>query len=92
MITFCYARKYPPSSEYHTLKRLERGDTVFCTSTASIFHIVRAWCFQHNLRLHGSYEGRVLTIDQNMRMQNWSECPDFNLVEDALETLLGGHL
>jgi hypothetical protein len=95
IVYFYYKRDSLPHSEYAVIKSLTKfleKDTEYpykiSTSTVAIFTIVRAFCLKNNIDLVAEYEDIPLVLDKNMRMQNWSKCPDFNIMDDALENLL----
>ena len=95
VIYFYYKRNSLPHSEYAVTKSLARfleGTAQYhykiSTSTAAIFTIVRAFCLKNNIDLVAEYEDILLVLDKNMRMRDWSKCPDFDIRDDALEGLL----
>ena len=95
-VNFYYKRDSLPHSEYAVTKSLAKfleDDTKvlykISTSTASIFTIIRAFCLRNSIDLVAKYEDFDLLLDKNMRMNDWSKCPDFNITEDALYILLG---
>lgn len=95
IVNFYYKRDSLPHSEFAVQKSLEKflqdDSKVYykiSTSTAVIFTIVRAFCLQNNVDLVAQYEDVELVLDKNMRMKDWSKCPDFFIMDDALETLL----
>jgi hypothetical protein len=94
-VHFYYKRDSLPHSEYAVTKSLVkfleediRVSYQICTSTAAIFTIIRAFCLKNSIDLVAEYEDVNLVLDKNMRMNDWSKCPDFSIIEDALEILL----
>lgn len=95
IINFYYKRDSLPHSEYAVGKSLAKfleDDTKVLyqiyTSTAAIFTIIRAFCLKNSIDFVAEYEDIELVVDKNMRMNDWSKCPDFSITEDALEDLL----
>lgn len=94
IVVFSYKRDSLPHSEYQVRKQLEKflvddsSSFVITTATASIFLVVRAFCHKNNVKLSASYEELSLKVDKDMRMSEWSKCPDFEAPEDDLMQLL----
>lgn len=94
IVVFSYKRDSLPHSEFQVRKQLEKflmdgsSSFVVITSTASIFYIVRAFCYLHTWKLTARYEDTELKMSEDMRMNQWSQCPDFEIVDDCLEVLL----
>lgn len=84
IVVFSYKRDSLPHSEYQVRKQLEKflvddsSSFVITTSTASIFEVVRAFCYNNSIRLTAFYEDLSLSLDEQMRMGEWSKCLDFN--------------
>jgi hypothetical protein len=95
IVVFSYKRDSLPHSEYQVRKQLEKflvDDScsfVITTSTASIFLVVRAFCHKNSIRLSASYEGIELSLDKNMGMSNWSNCPDLSAEDYDYSVLFG---
>ena len=94
-VSFYYKRDSLPHSEYATIQSLvkflgEDTKTFYkiSTSTAAIFILVRAFCLKNRIELVAQYEDISLILDKNMRMNSWSKCPDFFIIDDALDDLL----
>ena len=95
IVSFYYKRDSLPHSEYATIQSLAKflGDDTktfykISTSTAAIFDLVRAFCLKNRIELVAQYEDTSLILDKNMRMNDWSKCPDFDITEDALDDIL----
>lgn len=94
IVVFSYKRDTLPHSEYQVRKQLEKflvnnsSSFVITTSTAAIFYIVRAFCHLYSWKLTAYYEDLELRMSENMRMSQWSSCPDFEIVDNCLEILL----
>ena len=95
IVSFYYKRDSLPHSEYATMQSLAKflgEDTKtfykINTSTAVIFILVRAFCLKNKIELVAKYEDISLILDKNMRMNDWSKCPDFFIMDDALDDLL----
>lgn len=94
VIIFSYKRESLPYSEYQIRKQLEKflvddsSSFIITTSTASIFHIVRAFCHMYSWKLTAYYEDTELKMSEGMRMNQWSQCPDFEIIDNCLEVLL----
>lgn len=94
-IEFKYDREYPTHSEWRTIADLSEIIHLYETfeietSTAALFVIVRSFCLKNEINLVAAYQGIPLNLDRNMRMPtaDWTKCPDFEIYEDALDTLL----
>lgn len=94
IVVFSYKRDSLPHSEYQVRKQLEKflvddsSSYVITTSTASIFLVVRAFCHMYSWKLTAFYEDLELKMSEDMRMSQWSSCPDFEIVDNCLEVLL----
>lgn len=95
IVVFSYKRDSLPHSEYQVRKQLEKflvddsSSYVITTSTASIFDVVRAFCYNKGIRLSASYEDLSLKLDEQTRMgSEWSKCLDFNEAYNELLSLL----
>lgn len=94
VVIFSYKRDSLPHSEYQVRKQLEKflvddsSSYVITTSTTSIFYIVRAFCHLYAWKLTAYYEDIELRMSEDMRMSQWSQCPDFEIVDNCLEVLL----
>ena len=93
-VIFSYKRDSLPHSEYQVKRQLEKflaedsSSYLITTSTASIFSVVRAFCHLYNWKLLAHYENLELKMSEDMRMNQWSSCPDFEIVDNCLEVLL----
>jgi len=94
-IYFYYKRDSLPQSEYKIIQHLnkflddtEKESYKISTSTASIFNIVRAFCHLNSLSLVAYYEDLALIMTKDMRMSQWSSCPDFDIQKNVLDILL----
>lgn len=94
-IYFYYKRDSLPHSEFAVVQSLTKFledetkySTKISTSTAVIFTLVRAFCLKNKVCLEAKYEDLNLILDKDMRMWDWSKCPDFEITENALDTLL----
>lgn len=95
IVVFSYKRDSLPHSEYQVRKQLEKflvdssSSFVIATSTAAIFDVVRAFCYNNSVRLVASYEDLSLSVDEQMRIdKEWSRCIDFNEAYNELLSLL----
>lgn len=93
-IHFYYKRDSLPHSEYKVVKSLnkfledrDKNEYKISTSTAAIFNIVRAFCRLHKLSLIAYYEDSELKLEGDMGMNDWSNCPDFEIEDKAFEIL-----
>lgn len=94
-IEFKYDRQYPTHSEWRTISDLSEivhlyEEFEIETSTAALFTIARAFCIKNHINLTAYYQGVHLSLDSNMRMESgeWSKCPDFEIYDNALDTLM----
>jgi hypothetical protein len=94
-VNFYYKRDSLPHSEYKVIQSLkkfledeEKVDYKISTSTASIFSIVRAFCYKYDWDLVAYYEDLDLKMDEVMGTNQWFNCPDFRFEEKALMILL----
>lgn len=93
-VIFSYKRDNLPHSEYQVRKLLsvfredDKESFTIHTSTASIFRVVRAFCYRYYVRLIADYEGILLPLDEHMRMNTWYLCPDFTEEDDELDILI----
>jgi hypothetical protein len=95
VVNFYYKRDSLPHSEFAAIQSLaeffEDDTRIFykiSTSTAAIFDLVRAFCLKNKIDLIAKYEDLDLILDKNMRMCQWSNCPDFEITDNALGILL----
>ena len=97
-IRYLYSIHFPPHSERkvldelaHHLQATVEGTTItYESSTAALFDIIRGWCYGNDIPLEAWYYDISLPLDKYCRMEMkwWGICDDFNLHEEAIDSLL----
>lgn len=98
LVEFRYGRQFPAHPEWKIQRLLEglKGGVLGArieTSSAASFTIVRAFCLKTGTELDAWYETEHLNVTREMRMESreWAKCPDFEIVDRALDILLDGY-